>query len=119
MSTRISYKKMTDAELIDEGLDCDVDSLAYELAVTLDAMPMRYGLVVINDEDPSSGQDCSGCEDLQREINSLEWDVSQLQDDIDNLDMDRLIAGVKAAKEAVKSAHNRVNFILGLGGDNE
>ncbi|WP_201595388.1 hypothetical protein [Psychrobacter vallis] len=112
MSTK--YKVMTDAELIDEGLDCDVDSLAYELAVTLDALPIKHGDIQASDDKP-----CGGCEDLQREINSLEWDVSQLQNDIDNLDMDRLIAGVKAAKQAVKSAHNRVNFILGLGGDNE
>jgi len=35
MSSRISCKIMTHAELIDEGLDCDPDSLAYELAVTL------------------------------------------------------------------------------------
>lgn len=112
MSTRISYKTMTDAELIDEGLDCDPNSLAYELAVTLDALPIKYGNVQVVEDKP-----CGGCEDLQREINSLEWDVSELQNTVDNLDMDRLIAGVKGAKEAVKSAHNRVNFILGLGGD--
>lgn len=112
MSTRISYKTMTDAELIDEGLDCDTDSLAYELAVTLDALPINHGSVQVVEDKP-----CGGCEDLQREINSLEWDVSELQNTVDNLDMDRLIAGVKGAKEAVKSAHNRVNFILGLGGD--
>lgn len=112
MSSRISYKTMTDAELIDEGLDCDVDSLAYELAVTLDALPIKYGNVQVIEDKP-----CGGCEDLQREINSLEWDVSELQNTVDNLDMDRLIAGVKAAKEAVKSAQKQVNFILGLGGD--
>lgn len=112
MSTRISYKTMTDAELIDEGLDCDPNSLAYKLAITLDALPINHGSVQI--ENDSS---CKDCEDLQREINSLEWDVSELQNTVDNLDMDRLIAGVKGAKEAVKSAHNRVNFILGLGGD--
>lgn len=112
MSTKTNYKVMTDAELIDEGLDCDVDSLAYELAVTLDALPIKYGNVQVIEDKP-----CGGCEDLKREINSLEWDVSELQDTVDSLDMDRLIAGVKAAKQAVKSAHNRVNFILGLGDD--
>lgn len=84
MSTRISYKTMTDAELIDEGLDHEPGTLAYELAVTLDAMPMRYGLVVINDEDPSSGQDCSGCDELQNEVDSLEHDVSKMQSKLDN-----------------------------------
>lgn len=111
MSSRISYKTMTDAELIDEGLDCDTDSLAYELAVTLDALPISHGSVQIDDVP------CGGCEELQREINSLEWDVSELQNTVDNLDMDRLIAGVKGAKEAVKSAQKQVSFILGLGGD--
>lgn len=111
MSSRISYKTMTDAELIDEGLDCDTDSLAYELAVTLDALPISHGSVQIDDVT------CGGCEELQREINSLEWDVSELQNTVDNLDMDRLIAGVKGAKEAVKSAQKQVSFILGLGGD--
>lgn len=110
MSTRISYKVMTDAELIDEGLDCDTDSLAYELAVTLDALPINHGSVQIDDVP------CGGCEELQREINSLEWYTSELQHTVDNLDMDRLIAGVKAAKEAVKSAQKQVSFILGLGG---
>lgn len=112
MSNRISYKTMTDAELIDEGLDCEPGTLAYELAITLDAMPISNGSVQLNDDSS-----CSDCEELQREIDSLEWDVSELQNTVDSLDMDRLIAGVKGAKEAVKSAHNRVNFILGLGGD--
>lgn len=114
MSSRISYKTMTDAELIDEGLDCDTDSLAYELAVTLDALPIKYGNVQVVEDKP-----CGGCEDLQREINSLEWDVSELQNTVDNLDMDRLIAGVKGAKEAVKQANDKVNYLLGLGGDHE
>ena len=113
MSTKIIRVNMTDAELIDEGLDCDTDSLAYMLAVTLDALPINHGSVQVDDES------CKSCSDLQREVDSLEWDVSELQSTVDNLDMDRLIAGVKAAKEAVKSAKNQVNFILGLGGDDE
>lgn len=112
MSTRISYKTMTDAELIDEGLDCDVGSLAHTLADRLDELPISGGSVQIE-----SDSSCKDCEDLQRDINSLESDVSELQNTVDNLDMDRLIAGVKAAKEAVKSAQKQVNFILGLGGD--
>lgn len=113
MSTRISYKTMTDAELIDEGLDHEPGTLVYELASTLDALPINRGSVQVDDES------CKSCSDLQREVDSLEWDVSELQSTVDNLDMDRLIAGVKAAKEAVKSAKNQVNFILGLGGDDE
>lgn len=84
MSTKVIRANMTDAEAIDEGLDCDTDSLAYMLAVTLDAVPMRYGLVVINDEDPSSGQDCSGCDELQNEVDNLEHDVSKMQSKLDN-----------------------------------
>ena len=77
----------------------------------MDALPINHGSVQIDDVP------CGGCEELQREINSLEWYASELQHTVDNLDMDRLIAGVKAAKEAVKSAQKQVNFILGLGGD--
>lgn len=113
MSTKISYASMTDAELIDEGLDCDVDSLAYQLAITLDDLPINHGSVQV-EEVP-----CFSCDELQKELNSLEWYVSELQTTVDNLDMDRLIAGVKASKEAVKEAHNKVNYLLGLGGSDE
>lgn len=111
MSSRISYKTMTDAELIDEGLDCDPDSLAYELAVTLDALPINHGSVYVDDEP------CGKCSDLNDEISSLEDQVCSLETQIENLDMDRLIAGVKRAKEAVKQANDKVNYLLGLGGD--
>ena len=111
MSSRISYKTMTDAELIDEGLDCDPDSLAYELAVTLDALPIKHGNVQVDDVP------CGGCEELQREINSLEWEVSRLESDLEELDIDTLIAGAKKAKEAVKKAHDKLNYLFGLGGD--
>ena len=104
---------ITDVELIDEGLDCDKDSLAYRLAATLDNLPMYLSSVQLDEDD------CTSCSDLKDEIWDLEQEVSSLQSDIEDLDMDRLIAGVKAAKQAVKSAHNRVNFILGLGVDDE
>lgn len=113
MKTKISYKTMTDAELIDEGLDHEPGTLAYELAVTLDALPINRGSVQF-EEVP-----CLSCDELQKELNSLEWYVSELQTTVDNLDMDRLIAGVKASKEAVKQANDKVNYLLGLGGDHE
>ena len=112
MSSRISYKTMTDAELIDEGLDCDPDSLAYELAVTLDALPINHGSVQV--EDDSS---CDGCDELQNEIHHLEYEVSRLESDLEELDIDTLIAGAKKAKEAVKKAHDKLNYLFGLGGD--
>mgnify|MGYP003631780654 CR=1 FL=1 len=113
MSTRISYKTMTDAELIDEGLDHEPGTLAYELAITLDALPINHGSVQIDDEP------CGRCSDLDDEILSLETQVYSLETKIENLDMDRLVAGVKRAKEAVKQASDKVNYLLGLGGDHE
>ena len=111
MSSRISYKTMTDAELIDEGLDCDPDTLAYELAVTLDALPIDGGSVQIEDEP------CKSCSELQNEIHHLEYEVSRLESDLEELDIDTLIAGAKKAKEAVKKAHDKLNYLFGLGGD--
>lgn len=113
MSTRISYKTMTDAELIDEGLDCDPSSLAYELAVTLDALPINHGSVQIDDEP------CKSCSNLQNEINHLEYEVSRLENDLEELDIDILVAGAKRAKEAVKQAHDKLNYLFKLGGDDE
>lgn len=86
MSTKISYKAMTDAELIDEGLDCDIDSLAYELALTLDALPIRYGMVypVENVTCDCSSDDCDSCSELQDEVHDLERDISSLQSKLDN-----------------------------------
>ncbi len=112
MSSRISYKTMTDAELIDEGLDCDPDSLAYELAVTLDALPISHGSVQIDDDSS-----CDSCDELQNEIHHLEYEVSRLENDLEELDIDTLIAGAKKAREAVKQAHDKVNYLFGLGGD--
>ena len=111
MSNRISYKTMTDAELIDEGLDCDPDSLAYELAVTVDALPIDGGSVQIEDEP------CKSCSELQNEIHHLEYEVSRLESDLEELDIDTLIAGAKKAKEAVKKAHDKLNYLFRLGGD--
>ena len=112
MSTRISYKAMTDAELIDEGLDCDTDSLAYELAVTLDALPISHGSVQIEDDGS-----CDGCDELQNEVYHLEYEVSRLENDLEELDIDTLVAGAKRAKEAVKQAHDKLNYLFKLGGD--
>lgn len=85
MSSGISYKTMTDAELIDEGLDCDVDSLAYELATTLNALPIRYGMVypVENVTCDCSSDDCDSCSELQDEVYDLERDISSLQSDLE------------------------------------
>ncbi len=113
MSTKTNYKVMTDAELIDEGLDCDVDSLAYELAVTLDALPISYGSVQIDDSS------CKDCDDFQNEAYQLACEVSRLENDLAKLDIDILVAGAKRAREAVKQAHDKVNYLFGLGGDDE
>ena len=95
MSSRISYKTMTDAELIDEGLDCDTDSLAYELAVTLDALPIDGGSVqveesiVCNCED----RDCEGCVELQNEVSDLKGELSSAQEQISatNINVDNIV----------------------------
>lgn len=113
MSNRISYKTMTDAELIDEGLDCDPDSLAYELAVTLDALPINHGSVQI--DDPS--ETCTDHEDLQNEVYQLECEVSRLEDALASINTDRLVYGAKRARAAIKEAHDKVNYLFGLGGD--
>jgi hypothetical protein len=85
MSTKISYKTMTHAELIDEGLDCNNDSLAYELAVTMDTLPIRYGMVypVENVTCDCSSEDCDSCSDLQNEVDDLERDISSLRSDLE------------------------------------
>lgn len=113
MSTKIIYKNMTDAELIDEGLDHEPGTLVYELAITLDALPINGGAVQVDDEP------CKSCSGLQNEIHHLEYEVSRLENDLENLDIDTLIAGAKKAREAVKQAHNKVNYLFGLGGDHE
>lgn len=113
MSTKISYKTMTDAELIDEGLDCEPNSLAYELAITLDALPINHGNVQV-DNDP-----CKSCSDLQNEIHHLEYEVSRLENNLEELDIDTLIAGAKRAREAIKQANDKVNYLFGLGGNDE
>lgn len=109
MSNRISYKTMTDAELIDEGLDCEPDTLAYELAITLDALPINHGSVQVEDDS------CDGCDELQNEIYQLGCEVSRLENDLAELDIKTLIAGAKRAREAVKQAHDKVNYLFGLG----
>lgn len=113
MNTRIRYKAMTDAELIDEGLDCDIGSLAYELAVTLDALPINHGSVQIDNDS------CKSCDDLQNEVYQLACEVSSLENDLAELDIDTLIAGAKKARAAVKQAHDKVNYLFRLGGDDE
>lgn len=113
MSKVVIRANMTDAELIDEGLDCEQGSLAYRLAVTLDALPINQGSVSLHDAS------CSSCSDLESQICDLEQEVSSLQSTVEGLDVDRLIAGVKKAKQAVSQAHDKVNYILGLGGDDE
>lgn len=113
MNTRIRYKAMTDAELIDEGLDCDIGSLAYELAVTLDALPINHGSVQIDTDS------CKSCDDLQNEVYQLACEVSSLENDLAELDIDTLIAGAKKARAAVKQAHDKVNYLFRLGGDDE
>lgn len=113
MNTRISFKTMTDAELIDEGLDCDIGSLAYELAVTLDALPINHGSVQIDNDS------CKSCDDLQNEVYQLACEVSSLENDLAELDIDTLIAGAKKARAAVKQAHDKVNYLFRLGGDDE
>ena len=112
MSSRISYKTMTDAELIDEGLDCDVGSLAHTLADRLDELPISGGSVQIE-----SDSSCSSCDDLQNEVYQLACEVSSLENDLAELDIKTLIAGAKKAREAVKQAHDKVNYLFGLGGD--
>lgn len=113
MNTRISFKTMTDAELIDEGLDCDIGSLAYELAVTLDALPINHGSVQIDNDS------CKSCDDLQNEVYQLACEVSSLENYLAELDIDTLIAGAKKARAAVKQAHDKVNYLFRLGGDDE
>ena len=113
MNIRIRYKAMTDAELIDEGLDCDIGSLAYELAVTLDALPINHGSVQIDNDA------CKSCDDLQNEVYQLACEVSSLENDLAELDIDTLIAGAKKARAAVKQAHDKVNYLFRLGGDDE
>lgn len=109
MSTKIIRNNLTDAELIDEGLDCDVESLAYLLAVRLDALPISCGSVQVDDSS------CEDCDELQNEIHHLEHEVSRLESDLENLDIDRLITGAKKAREAVKQAHDKINYLFGLG----
>ena len=113
MNTRISYKTMTDAELIDEGLDCEVGTLAHTLADRLDDLPISHGSVQLDSES------CGECDELQNEINHLQYEVSRLEDDLQELDIDRLIAGAKKAREAVRQAHDKVNYLFGLGGNDE
>lgn len=113
MSTKISYKTMTDAELIDEGLDCEPNILAYRLAATLDALPIYDGIVHGDDKD------CGNCDDLKNEIHHLECEVSRLENNLEELDIDTLITGAKRAREAVKQANDKVNYLFGLGGDHE
>ena len=114
MSTRISYKTMTDAELIDEGLDHEPGTLVYELASTLDALPINHGSVQVDDDSS-----CKSCDDLQNEVYQLACEVSSLENDLAELDIDTLIAGAKKAREAVKQAHDKVNYLFGLGGNDE
>ncbi|MBO1529621.1 hypothetical protein J3492_00135 [Psychrobacter sp. F1192] len=110
MTTKMSYRSMTDAGLIDEGLDCDPDSLAYELAVTLDALPIHHGSVQLDDDSS-----CEDCDQLKNEVNYLAYEVSRLEDDLAELDIKTLIAGAKKARKAVKQAHDKVNYLFGLG----
>ena len=113
MITKIIRTNMTDAELIDEGLDCGVGTLAYILADRLDALPICHGSVQLDSES------CGECDELQNEINHLQYEVSRLENDLQELDIDRLIAGAKKAREAVKQAHDKVNYLFGLGGNDE
>ena len=114
MSTKIIRVNMTDAELIDEGLDCDTDSLAYMLAVTLDALPINGGSIQVDDDSS-----CKSCDDLKNEVYQLACEVSSLENDLAELNIDTLIAGAKKAREAVKQAHDQVSYLFGLGGDDE
>ena len=113
MNTRSSFKTMTDAELIDEDLDCDDGSLAHTLADRLDALPIHDGIVHVDDKD------CGSCDDLKNEIHHLEYEVSRLENNLEELDIDTLIAGAKRAREAVKQANDKVNYLFGLGGSDE
>ena len=113
MSTKISYKTMTDAELIDEGLDYEVGTLAHTIASRLDALPIYHGSVQIDNES------CGEYDELQNEINHPEYEVSRLENDLEELDIDRLVAGAKKAREAVKQAHDKVSYLFGLGGSDE
>lgn len=86
MSSRISCKIMTHAELIDEGLDCDPDSLAYELAVTLDALPINNSWVqaIEYKNCNCSDEDCESCAELQNEVSDLEMELSSTRSELEN-----------------------------------
>lgn len=97
MSTKISYKTMTDAELIDEGLDCEPNSLAYELAITLDALPIHEGIVRCDDKERvvcnCDDRDCEGCVELQGKVSDLKSDLSSAQEQISatNITVDNIV----------------------------
>lgn len=110
---KTNYRSMTDAELIDEGMDCEQDSLAYALASTLNTIPIYKGSLSVSE---SSRKDC---DKLQSKIDDLQQEVARLENDLENLDIERLVLGAKRAREAVKKAHDKINYLFDLGDSND
>tara|TARA_B100000530_G_scaffold309310_1_gene235036 strand:+ start:47052 stop:47426 length:375 start_codon:yes stop_codon:yes gene_type:complete len=112
---------MNDAELVDALLDNPDDTLAYQLAYQVDKLGIIYrsgnnkGLFFSADD--LKRIDDKSREDLLSEIEDLEGEVASLEQKLEELDLDRLTLGVEKAKRAMQQAHERIDYLLGLGGD--
>lgn len=112
---------MNDAELIDALLDQPESTLAYQLAYRVDKMGIIYrsgndkGLFY-SSEDLEKIND-KGAEELRSEVADLESEVASLEQKLEDLDLNRLTRGVKKAKQAIKEANAKVDYLLDLGGD--
>lgn len=81
MATKINYRVLTDAELLDEALDFDRDSIVYELAMRMNRLQIQNGY--IDDRDYfAQFSGCPECEDNEEAASLAQSELSELLDAI-------------------------------------
>lgn len=91
MTTATNYRVMTDAELIDEALNSDLDSLAYHLALRVNNLQIQNGY--IDDSDYfAQFTPCQDCDYSENEADQAKQELSDLLDAVRNNDQESIDA---------------------------
>ena len=79
MTTKTNYRIITDAELLDEALDFDHDSIVYELAMRMSKLQIQNGY--IDDSDYfAQFSECAECYDNEQAASLAQSELSELLD---------------------------------------
>lgn len=89
MTTKTNYRVITDAELLDEALDFDRDSIVYELAMRMNRLQIQNGFIDDSDYFAQFNDDqCPDCEINESAVDEVKGELSKLLDAIKEDDKD-------------------------------